>query len=140
MLGLNYEQSKINNYSIDIINIDINDFNYEVIGNKTLSLNIEVIADNLEEVDVNDEVLDLNRDVIEEDVSEAEVSEYQESIFNGLDDNEKYVSYKIHIIGENDSVDLLTKKYNIKKSVIAEYNDLNDLKIGDKVIIPNNEN
>ena len=42
-------------------------------------------------------------------------------------------------MGENDTIESVLKKYGVKKSVLDDYNNLIDLKIGDKIIIPTND-
>ena len=49
----------------------------------------------------------------------------------------EYISYDIYIIREGDTVDSIVTKYNIDIESLKEYNDISDLKIGDKIIIPN---
>ena len=45
----------------------------------------------------------------------------------------------IYIIKEGDGVENILKNYNVSRELLEEYNDLNDLKIGDKIIIPVDE-
>ena len=134
-------------YDTKDIAVDINDFYYEIINNETLSLNIEIIIDNLYEKEVimensDRKIIDIEKEEItEEDTSnietKKEVSEEKiESIFDGLDYNENYVTYKIHILTENDTIESVIKQYNTKKSILEDYNNLMDIKIGDKIIIP----
>lgn len=59
------------------------------------------------------------------------------SIFDNMDESEGYVIYKVHVITENDSVQTIEEKYNISKEKLEIYNNLEDLKIGAKLIIPN---
>ena len=151
---LPFEISIDSKYDTSNITVDINDFYYEVIDSQVLSLNIEVIIDNLEEkevvMDTDIRKIDMDNEVLEDDTNSLKNDEISEnvmkenerevvSIFDGLDCNEKYVTYKIHVMGENDTVESILKKYDIKKSVLEDYNNLMDLKIGDKIIIPTND-
>ena len=58
------------------------------------------------------------------------------SLFDNLDNNENYKSYLIYIIRENDTLDNILEKYNVDIDIIKEYNDISDIKVGDKIIIP----
>ena len=40
---------------------------------------------------------------------------------------------------EGDTIDKIIEKYNITKEELEKYNDLGDIKIGDKLIIPAND-
>lgn len=136
-------------YDTSNITVDINDFYYEIVDSMILSLNIEVIIDNLEEkkiiIDDKENVMDIrNTEVIDESIEkEKEVNEEKEeridSIFDGLDCNEKFVTYKVHVMSENDTLESIINKYETKKSILEDYNNLMDLKVGDKIIIPINE-
>ena len=141
-------------YNTKNIEVDINDFYYELINNEILSINIEVIIDGLEE---KEEIIMREHSVskIEEDTREIEevtnlteeVSNESEtsdttstSIFDNLDENERYSVYKVHIVTENDTIDSILQKYQITKEQLEAYNDLNDIQIGSKLIIQSNEN
>lgn len=139
-----------NRYDTKDITVDINDFYYEIINNESLSLNIEIIIENLYEKEVimensNRKIIDIeNEEITEEDTSNIETKkenyeEKIESIFEGLECDENYVTYKVHIITENDTIESLIKKYNTKKSILEDYNNLQDIKTGDKIIIPSND-
>lgn len=64
------------------------------------------------------------------------------SIFNNFSDkDEKYVSYYVHIVRESDSIDTICLKYGITSDILKEYNNIVEITLGNKVIIPyiNNE-
>lgn len=72
-------------------------------------------------------------------VNKEELEEKINSIFNNSSfDNERYVTYNIFIIRDGDSLDSIMEKYNVTKEELEKYNDLNNLQLGDKLIIPNN--
>ena len=48
----------------------------------------------------------------------------------------EYVTYHVHIVRENDTLESIIKTYNISIEYLKEYNEVTDLKIGDKLIIP----
>lgn len=143
-------------YDISAASIDINDFYYEIINDKVLAINIEVIVDNVKEIlyerneDMNDLINDNNLDLsmiddinitnVDEDVNINDISitsdDIKKSLFNDLETKDNYVNYRVYIVRENDNLDSICNKYNVDKDILSEYNDLNDLKIGDKVIIP----
>ena len=88
-------------------------------------------------------------EVIEEEVTEStEPSTDNEdresvnvkSLFDGLDEHEVYVVYKVHIVTENDTIESIIEDYGVTKEQLEAYNSLSDIKIGDKLIVPANEN
>ena len=139
-------------YDTKNIDVDINDFYYELIDNKVLSISIEVVLDGLEEKEEKklteekietleesrEEAKDTESVSAEEDINEETKS--VKSIFEDLDENERYAVYKVHIVTENDTTESIINEYGITRENLEAYNDLTDLKIGDKLIIPANEN
>ena len=128
-------------YDTNNIDVDISDFYYEVIDNEILEVNIEVSLDNLEEKEERN-MTEEKPEVIEEPKEEPIDTKREEkslSIFEDLEENERYVVYKVHIVTENDTTESIINEYGITKEDLESYNDLTDLKSGDKLIIPAHE-
>ena len=143
-------------YDTTNIDVDINDFYYEIINNQMLEVNIEVVLEGLEEKSEEEErilteekIETLNENEEETNQKETNIQENTEenreidtnvkSIFNDLDENERYSIYKVHIVTENDTTESIISEYDITREELEAYNDLTDLKIGDKLIIPSHE-
>lgn len=59
------------------------------------------------------------------------------SLFDHMDDTtETYQSYKVYIVREGDTLEAILEKYSITKEELESYNDLREMKLGDKIIIP----
>ena len=141
-------------YELNKATVDINDFFYELINNEVLSVSITLIIDNLEEKEEREmeeiqeekqeveEIKPVSYEKAEKDDETEEVKpvsaspETVKSIFDNMDENEGYVVYKVHIVTENDTIESIIEKYDVTKEALEAYNDLNDLKIGDKLIVP----
>lgn len=140
--------------------IDIDDFYYEIKNNNILCLYIDVLLDKLEEkplIEINElvdvtpvrEILNEEEFSVEEVVNEKEIIEERNiekeeiedkinSIFNnGTFENEVFVTYNVVIIRDGDSLDTILEKYNTTEEELKKYNDLSNLQLGDKLIIPN---
>ena len=73
------------------------------------------------------------------DIEKEELDEKINSIFNNSSfSDEVYVTYNVFIIRDGDTLDSIMEKYNITKEELEKYNDLSNLQLGDKLIIPNN--
>lgn len=57
--------------------------------------------------------------------------------FTSVED--KYITYKVHILREGETIELVMDKYNITKDELKKYNDLENIIIGSKIIIPSYE-
>ena len=114
----------------DKIKVDIEDFNYKIKDNNILEININLLIDNIikkEEIEVLEEPMELDKEEVT-------------SIFDNFDDkDDKYVTYNVHIYREEDSIDKIMSKYKISKEELSNYNDLEKINIGSKIIIPSNE-
>lgn len=63
------------------------------------------------------------------------------TIFDSFNDNlETYQTYKVYIVREGDTLDSIIQKYGITKDDLEQYNDLSDINLGDKIIIPDFNN
>lgn len=142
-------------YILDNVTLDIDDFYYEIINDNVLSINIEVLIDKLEEKQLFEEieesvkepvidVLEKKEEIIDnpirEEIQKEErcIEEETSSIFSNITSSEKYATYKVYIVRENDNIEQIITNYSVTKEELEQYNDLNDIKIGDKIIIPYN--
>ena len=60
------------------------------------------------------------------------------SIFSAFKDtDETFSTYSIYIIREGDTLETVINKYKTTRDLLAEYNDLSEVRIGSKIIVPN---
>lgn len=153
-IPVNIEMS--NRYVLNDMTIDIDDFYYEIVDNNILSVSIEIGLDHLKEVEDIIPPIKYEKEIIEpvinetikleeRKIEEKEVVEQNsrmntedvKSLFDSFDDsNETYATYNVCIIKESDTVESVLLKYGITRELLEQYNDLSDIKIGDKLIIP----
>lgn len=175
-----------NNYKLDTLLVDIDDFRYDLITDKNLKVNIDLYIDGeieepieeiipkLEEIPVIEdreesisefideetedieeptepERIDLLKEmltdtkeknmeekIINEEENEVENTNTNINIFNN-DTEEKYVTYRVYKVEENDTIDTILNKYNITKEQLSDYNNIENITTGVKLIIPTNE-
>ena len=191
-----------NNYDLDTLIVDVDDFRYDLISDKELKVNIDLYIDgeeiNLpeqrniyyeelpeqkdenstleeeilstfdkepvinkeniekeppslpdketEDVKVSPERIDLLKEMLtspkEEEMEEnINVSNNNENNNNNIlgDTEENYVTYRVYKVEENDTIDSILEKYKITKEMLADYNNIENITKGDKLIIPTNE-
>lgn len=111
---------------------------------RCIDMEDEMISDDVkEELDTKDEIGKETKKIegIKEDEDDNKIDKTDEvnkkikTLFN-TDGDEKYITYQIYIIREGDTVESIVAKYDIDVEALKEYNDLSDLKLGDKIIIP----
>ena len=144
--------SRIDRESVDLA---IQDFTYEIKDSDTLKVNIEYsvnalelkeenkqeenkqeeLFERVEDDDTLEDMLDNMDEITDEDrnVTEDDKKTILESI---NEQDESFVTYHIHIMQENDTIDTICTKYSTTSNILNEYNDLSTVAIGDKLIIP----
>ena len=156
---INTVNADIEDFYYDVINEDTLKVNID------LFIEAEYLPEEpkvVEEVDVTEEKTDDMRtneeereDIVEEDIKEdipqveevkvTEVNDAQDrddtvdigkDLFSNLDNTETYTTYYVYIVKDDDTVEKILTKYEITKEDFENYNDINNIKAGDKVIIP----
>lgn len=116
-------------------------------------IDTEELGDELEAVSVNEEIADNN--VKSEEVIKINEEEKRESasdkIVNTLTEterdnmkneyfeekqNKEFITYKVCIVRDGDTLESIVEKYGSTIESIKKYNIINELKVGDKIIIP----
>ena len=59
------------------------------------------------------------------------------NIFENIDEADTYVTYYVYIVKEEDTLDKIIEKYGVSREEISLYNQIEDIKPGVKLIIPN---
>lgn len=106
----------------------------------------EVRVEKIKVDDVKDDipVVDEKKEEIMEKINTEEIKEETREndnitasdLFSNLDDSETYTTYYVYIVKEEDTIDKILIKYGITKEAFEDYNDITNIKPGDKVIIP----
>ena len=65
-----------------------------------------------------------------------DVNDKINSLFSNTFDGDLYVSYIVYILRDGDTLDSIYEKYSVTEDDLKKYNNLSDLKLGDKIIIP----
>lgn len=159
---LPYTHELPSNINLDTVELEITDFNYEFNNNDELKVHVEYILTAEEGIklfeseaelnkflDDNDaEIIDLkentrvqNEVLLPENKEETETpSKIDENMILGsINEEEKYVKYHIHTVTMNDSIESITKEYNISLNTLKKYNTFENLELNMKLLIPDEE-
>lgn len=124
---------------LDTVNakVKVDDFYYEIQEPNVLILFMDILVDNLSEKKLI-EIVEPTINKTKEDV----INNIEERDFEILNTNyqEGYMTYKIYIVREGDTVESILEKYQITLDKLSKYNTINELNIGDKLIIQNEKN
>ena len=151
-------------YKTNNIELEIDDFKYEKTDGNKLKVDIDLSIDNLEKIEDEIEVLDfddrkilsdsekedidklINRDntidLFKEIKEEKQMPESTKpsvgSLFEAFKDTEEtFSTYSVYIVRNGDNIEEIISKYKTTREKLEEYNDMSNIKIGTKLIIPN---
>lgn len=139
--------------------IDIDDFYYEIINDEVLRVNIVVVINNLERKEIEEpifeeekediEILDLEEEKINiiEEIPEIKENLENEELRNDTNTilkvkqevkqkEETYLTYRVYVYKEEDTIAGILEKYNITLEQLEDYNNLDDITEGSKLVIP----
>ncbi len=146
----------------DTLEFNIEDFSYDIVDNNKLKVNIEYSLEAEERKEEDGEEKEEDREELFEKVSEEELDSEVEDLTNLLENNEEdipkeerisseeenevlntisgdddtFVTYHVHIVMENETLESISALYNVPASLIKEYNNDLDINTGDKILIP----
>ncbi|MBO4601126.1 MAG: LysM peptidoglycan-binding domain-containing protein [Bacilli bacterium] len=142
---------------IDSLTYDVVDFNYEInnedILKVNISLHVEAEKKISEKLDIFEEVKeDLNRDDLVLDIKEEINQEDLQNEVDIKDENvdektslilsddlkEDYITYHVHLVKIDETIDKICSEYKISKEELTLINDTSTINVGDKLIIPIN--
>lgn len=148
-------------YKVEDAILDIDDFYYEIAEPNKLSIHIDILVDKLIEKPLLEEEIE-NIPILEESRKEDEISMEEKEVVDVVDlkkeekeervedvsqvfsnqneMEESYMTYKVYIVREGDTINTILEKYQITEEKLKKYNVINELTLGDKLIIPNEKN
>ena len=165
LYDVNFDIALDSRYDTKNIVIDIDDFTYSIINDEILKVNIDMFIDGeiikekevseIKKIDIKKEIPSVtldNEDIkkeldnqrnnnlptieLEDKVEEEIADKTNNNIFDTDDTNETYATYYVYIVKEEDTIEKIIEKYSVNKEALMAYNDLENFKAGDKVIIP----
>ena len=140
---------------LNTTNIEISDFYYEIENENTLICHIELTIEGLELLEEENIVLErecdgdevINKEIeipileekkeVEEVKEEKDSDEPINSLFSNLsDENDKYGTFIVYMVRQDETVNSIIEKYHTTIEELEKYNDLKEISLGTKLIIP----
>lgn len=153
----NFYYEVVNNESLKVnIDVYVEGEKKTIVENEVLDReddSVNVIEESKEvdkevrvEVEDKEEDNDIDNEEIEADIQYKRPDNYylddskeenlDFNIFDQMDSSDTYVTYRVYIVKETDSIDDIIQKYGVSREEIALYNDMDDIRAGTKLIIP----
>lgn len=146
---------------LETTKLEISDFQYEIQNEDTMICHIELYIEGLELIeDLNDnrecddnplekeiEIPKIENTVVKQEDSREEQKEENDSetleqledssLFLNLDsEDEKYGTFLVYIVRQNETIHSIIEKYSTTLEEVEKYNDISNINIGTKLIIP----
>ena len=87
-------------------------------------------------IEIEEPVLEEKRCIEEETIDDLP-GKRMDTLFSSFDETqETYTTYKIYIVREGDTLESILEKYSATRESLESYNNLSDLQLGTKLIIP----
>ncbi len=147
----------------DTLEFNIEDFSYEIVDDNKLKVNIEYsleaeerkeereeeskdeLFQKVEDEELDSEVKEIEKllekeddsqkeEVLEEERLSAEEEKTVMDTIAGEDDT--FVTYHVHVTTESETLESIGSIYNVPVSLIKEYNNVDSISAGDKILIP----
>lgn len=128
---LEEEKQEITEIITDEIKNDDDEESLEITGNKKEEERGDSVFENSV---IEDDSINVKERKEEEKI---DVSEITNNITSGfLSNEEKYSTYKVHIIRESETIETVMEKYSVSKEELEKYNSLDNVILGTKIIVP----
>ena len=105
---------------------------------------IDINVNSIENSNINKEEEKIEEGVVYKETPQVELNDTEEkpddnkiNLFNTDSfSNDTYATYYVYIIKEDDTIDKVLEKFQTTKEILMNYNDIDNLKKGNKLIIP----
>ena len=109
----------------------------EIEGDSRIDMDNDFLEDT---IDFSKNIIEeVNKEPMETEASTIVNENNNINISGNISDNETYATYKVYTVMDTYTIDGIISKYNISKELLGEYNNIEDIKSGDKLIIPSDE-
>ncbi len=135
--------------------LEITDFTYEIENDDVMVCHIELSIEGLEileeekeheerecdgdsvtEKEIEIPVVEKQEESVEDAVSIKVDDDKKDFFFNLKDDNDTYGTFLVYIVRQNESLHDIVEKYHTSVEEVEKYNDVGNITIGSKLIIP----
>ena len=138
----------------ETITMEVDDFTYEIDQNKLcVEIEYEIEGDKMmfdderefdkflenhevELVDFKDDIKEEKEEEKQEKNEDREVKVDTEIMDTLTGGENTYITYHIHVCDESDTLEYIANKYKISIDVIKDYNSIDNISVGMKLIIP----
>ena len=132
---------ELKNRPIETISLEVNDerdSDLEFLEEKDIN-EIEIPFEKDNESKTNNIINDYNDiDVSLNKNTNVLINNKDDKLFN-IDSEKEYSIYRVYTVKEDDTLDLIYEKFQTTKEILSEYNDLDNIVVGSKIIIPSQD-
>ena len=135
-LNMDYDEIKLEKEEESLENVLDSAVNEELEKIKLEEETSGIVENNqivkIEKEEKESENMGETKDEFQKDVTEKEIN----SILGSFEETNDYYKYKIYIMRSEDTIESVAIKYNVSLNDLASYNNVSNINVGDKIIIP----
>ncbi len=140
-LNLDYEEIKE-----EVVEEKVKEENEDMLEEEVME-SVDDVLESIPEIEEekqefhNELMQSMEDDLLESKESEIDLKDKEEAqtsiknIISSMKD-EGFYKYKVYIMREEDTIESVAIKYNVTLDDLKEYNELDNIKVGDKIVIP----
>ena len=96
------------------------------------------VSEDLDKKDIDkEEDNDMKKD--ENEINRNSIASFLEKSKDIKNEEDTYLTYRVYIVKEEDTVNSIKDKYNVSEEELSSYNDISNLCSGMKLVIPSND-
>lgn len=126
------EEPNLENKNEEILEVE----DKELERDKTMmnEINNEVNINVLNDMSQKNNVSELKKE--ETDMGAVPTTITKSTTIEEKTEESEYVTYHVHLVKENETIEQIISLYNVSVDYLKEYNEITEIKVGDKLIIP----
>ncbi len=131
---------RIDNIKKEIDEVNNNELKKDNEEKENKNEEIEIKESTSDEINKEEKDLETKKDEIRVNADTENEAVTEKDIINNINNvQDKFITYKVYKLKETDTLESIVMKYHTTIDELKEYNDLSNIKINDKIIIPKYE-
>ena len=123
----------------DTLDFNIDNFTYEIDNDEMIvKIDYKIDADEVEEepIDLIDDSHEEREEIKQEEIIDEIENDNNFDIPSIVKTEDDYITYHIHIVKSEETIETISMNYKINSDDLLKINNISEINIGDKILIP----
>ncbi len=131
---LDIRNDPIDKIEIDVSDSDSRDLDFDII--EDLDVSNKKLKEDVNTKEISNHNIELNSNI---EVNNIKEKETENDLFKEIDSTPEYSIYRVYTVKDDDTIDLILEKFKVTRELLSDYNDLDNIEVGSKLIIPSSD-